>query len=332
MVQLPLLLFSVAVGLMAQLASAHAALIQLRGGPLNGGWVRGGAMVPLERAPGGQTPVLTFNTPRGEVRLLVDTGASSSMVTPELATRLSLPIQSLAPEAFSLAGGGEDCGALKAGSTRLPRLTLPSREDGDPLDAPHQSNALRIDGLEALVIAADALPAGLDGVLGSPTLRQIPFLVDPHSNRVVLGAGALSEGLTPSPLPRLTIPLRWRLGVPLLKLTTVKGTVAALADTGAEGLFVTPELAARLHPLGKPQPLRLVGVCGEQPVLRQTMAGMTLGSTPLPLHSVGEVAVIITASPIFAQLGVEAIVGQELLGPYVQSWRLDSQPPILEIW
>ena len=332
MVQLPLLLFSVVVGLMAQVSSVHAALIQLRGGPLGGGRVRGGATVPLERAPGGHTPVLTFRTVRGEVRLLVDTGASSSMVTPGLATRLSLPIQSLAPGAFSLAGGGQGCETLKAGSTRLPRLTLPSVQDAAIVPAEHHPTALRIDGLEALVIAADALPAGLDGVLGSPTLQQVPFLVDPRGNRVVLGAGALSEGLTPTPLPRVKLPLRWRLGVPLLQLTTVKGRVPALADTGAEGLFVTPELAAHLHPLGKPQPLRLVGVCGEQPVVRQSMTGLTLGSKPLPLQGVGEVGAIITESPIFAQLGVETILGQELLRHYVQKWRLDSQPPILELW
>jgi hypothetical protein len=138
---------------------------------------------------------------------------------------------------------------------------------------------LRIDGLEALVIAADALPAGLDGVLGSPTLRAgaLPCgsprqpgrawgwrpVGGPHSLSLAAIDNSHSDG-------------DW--GSRLLQLTTVKGTVAALADTGAEGLFVTPELAARLHPLGKPQPLRLVGVCGEQPVLRQPMAGMTLGS------------------------------------------------------
>jgi hypothetical protein len=113
MVQLPLLLFSVVVGLMAQVSSVHAALIQLRGGPLGGGRVRGGATVPLERAPGGHTPVLTFRTLRGEVRLLVDTGASSSMVTPGLATRLSLPIQSLAPGPFPWPGGERAAGHSK---------------------------------------------------------------------------------------------------------------------------------------------------------------------------------------------------------------------------
>ena len=64
-------------------AQSLAALIQVQGQPLAGGRVSGSAVVPLERARGGDTPVLTFTTDRGPVRLLRDTGATSSMVRPE---------------------------------------------------------------------------------------------------------------------------------------------------------------------------------------------------------------------------------------------------------
>ena len=68
-----------------------AAMVQLRGTPLSGGRFEGGTIQPLERASGGDTPVLSFRTARGPVRLLLDTGASSSLITPALADRLPEP-------------------------------------------------------------------------------------------------------------------------------------------------------------------------------------------------------------------------------------------------
>lgn len=317
---------------MASAAPVGAALIQLRGGPLSGGSVKGGATVPLERAADGDTPVLSFQTAHGTVRLLIDTGASSSMVTPRLAARLALSTRTMAADAFAMAGGGTGCASLQAATTELPRLTLRSVRQLPGSPQPERRDALRIEGLEALVIAAGALPPGLDGVLGAPTLRQLPFLVDPGRGRVVLGTEAHSQVGPPFPTGRLRLPLRWHLGVPLLSLSTVNGPVAALVDTGAEGLFLTPTLASRLHPLGTAQPLRLVGFCGEQPALRQPLAGVALSREPMPIRSDRQVLAIILDSPIFSQLGVEAIVGQELLRHHVQHWRLDSRPPRLELW
>ena len=67
------------------------ALIQTRGTPLRAGVIRGGSQVALERAEGGDTPVLSFRSPRGAVvRLLLDTGAAASLVTPALVQRLGL--------------------------------------------------------------------------------------------------------------------------------------------------------------------------------------------------------------------------------------------------
>jgi hypothetical protein len=150
--------------------------------------------------------------------------------------------------------------------------------------------------------------------------------------------------------------------VPLVSLITVAGRVEALADTGAEGLFLSPALAARLHPLNQAESLVMVGFCGTQTVRRQTLAGVAfappvaashgqpdsrqpvalepLGLEPAALEpaALGPAALeqpregIITENPIFSQLGVAAIVGQELLRQRPQLWRLDLQEPRLELW
>jgi hypothetical protein len=294
---------------------AKAALVQLKGSPLAGGRIRGGALVPLERAEGGDTPVLSFRSPRGVVRLLLDTGASSTMVTPPLAARLGLKVEEIPAEALDLAGGGDNCEDQRPRRAELPPLRL----DG-----------LRLEGVQALLMSIPALPAGIDGVLGAPSLRQLPVWVDPPGDRLALGAPALSQARR-APAPALRLPLRWRLGVPLIDLRGPAGVIEALADTGAEGLFLSPALAKRLPPLGRQRPITLVGICGRQTVQLQPFAEIGL-----PAEAGADLARpvegIITANPIFRQLGVEAIAGQELLRRRRQLWRLDLPSPRLELW
>jgi len=345
-------------------APAHA-LIQLAGQPLSGGRSRGTVSLPLERAEGGHTPVLDFQVsgvgaaagsgadpaspgpvPRhgrqgSRIRLLLDTGATSTMVTPELADRLALERRPLPPGTFGLAGGGHGCADLNPQRTRLPDLVL-----RDPA-APAGTAGLSLEGVEALVLPVRALPAGVDGVLGAPSLRLLPIRIDPSLGRVALGAAALdplpyplnsargsaTSSANPAATPRSRpqrVPLWWHRGVPLLLLRTSVGPVHALADTGAEGLFLRPALAARLQPLGPAQPLRLVGFCGEQRVERRRFAGLGLGSGPG--DAPGDVEGIVTDNSIFEQLGVEAILGQELLHRQRQLWRLDQARPELLLW
>jgi len=364
---------------------AHA-LIQLAGQPLSGGRSRGTVSLPLERAEGGHTPVLDFQVAGvgaaagsgadaaragpaplhrrqgARIRLLLDTGATSTMVTPELAERLALVRRPLPAGTFGLAGGGHGCADLNPQRTRLPELLL--REPAAPSGTP----ALSLEGVEALVLPVAALPAGVDGVLGAPSLRLLPIRIDPSLGRIALGAAALyqlpfalstSSSATPTarssttrdpqPIAAATtrsrpqrVPLRWHRGVPLLQLSTSEGPVQALADTAAEGLFLQPALAARLRPLGPAQPLRLVGFCGEQRVERRLFAGLGLGpgsgglaatpDSPSPGDGPAGVEGIVTDNPIFEQLGVEAILGQELLHRHRQLWRLDQARPELLLW
>ena len=330
-----------------------AALVQLAGAPLSGGRVRGQAQLILERAAAGDTPVLSLSVARGHgaadgppLRLLLDTGASSTMITPEAAARLGLRSEPLPPEAFALAAGGSGCAALAPRRARLPDLIL----GGVGPDDGH----LLLQGVEALVLPVAALPTGVDGVLGAPSLRRLPFLIDPATSRLLLGPVAIDAFMASPPRPPglattarrmpLRVPLQWRHGVPVVRLMSAGAPVEALADTGAEGLFVSPSLAARLEPAGLAQPLRLVGVCGEQQVQRLRFRGLALpgaisgrgggpalgGGVGMPSRDVGpEVEGIVTDNPVFAGLAVEAIAGQEWLRHRLQLWRLDQDPPLL---
>ncbi|MEB3242920.1 MAG: retropepsin-like aspartic protease [Cyanobacteriota bacterium] len=308
-----------------------AALIHERGAPLAGGTVSGEADVALERAEGGDTPVLTLRSERGPVRLLLDTGAASAMVTPALAQRLGLRVRPLPKEALALAGGGDGCEMLQIASTELPDLSVSSL-GGDSTPGA-SAGLMRLRGLQALVIPVGALPKGVDGVLGAPTWKAVPFVVDPWGNRLVLGPAALRWRPSRPGRSVSVIPLEWRRGVPLLKLSvhsdSAGRSVDALADTAAEGLFLHPDLAERLTPLAPPQPARLGGVCGIQAVVRQPFIGLGLDPSSAASQSA---EAIITPNPVFSLLGIEAIVGQELLRHRQQRWRLEATPPRLEVW
>lgn len=310
--------FSIAL-VPALVAPVGAALIQVRGTPLAGGTPSGSVLVPLERASGGDTPVLSFSSPGGPVRLLVDTGASNHLVTPALAARLGLTSTPVPPEAFGLAGAGSECGDLRPRRAVLPPVQVTSGE-----------GALRISGAEALVLPVPGLPDGIDGVLGAPLLRRLPLWIDPDGQRLALGAAALTAAASRRAgerQPPASIPLRWQKGVPVSRLLGPGGGVETLLDTGAEGLFVTPGLAGRLTPLGPAQALRITGFCGLQKASRLPMSGVGWPGEPLK-----PVETVITENPVFAELGVEVILGQELLRNRGQLWRLDQSPPTLTLW
>ncbi|MEO1004150.1 MAG: aspartyl protease family protein [Cyanobacteria bacterium J06638_7] len=307
------------------LASVVAALIQVGGEPLRPGLMQGSAVVPLERAAGGDTPVLSFRTAAGPgdgavVRLLVDTGASSTLVTAALVRRLGVASTPIPPAQFGLAGAGEDCGELGPRRAVLPVLQLAG-----------EGGRVEVRGGEVLVLEADGLPPGVDGVIGAPLLRQLPLWVDPGANRLALGARALQAGerlAAADPVAPAALTLRWRAGVPLVPLTTPAGPVSALADTGAEGLFITPALAGRLPATAPPTPVGILGFCGLQPAQRLSLTGISFsGRAPR-----GPLEAIVTANPVFAAVGAEAIVGQELLRHHRQLWRLDREPPTLQLW
>lgn len=306
----PLTLLIAAV-LMAA-APARGALVQLEGMRLPEPRVRGTADVPYERPADGDTPIVSLTTPDGTVlRLLLDSGASVSLVTDRLVQRLGLPVSALPPGALRLAGAGAGCQDLRPGRVRLPELTV---------------GGAQIKGLEALVMPALGVPPGSDGVLGAPLFRQVSLLVDPVGRRLRLAPDLSGAGVAPAGASRL--PLHWRHAVPLLELQDSRGNRgSALLDTGAEGLFVSRDLAARLRSQGPVRPLRIAGFCGDESALQMDLEGLQLAGTP-----VGRRSMIVTDSGILAALEVEAVVGQPLLRDRRQLWLLNREQPVLLLW
>ena len=90
---------------------ALAALVQLEGAPPPRPLMEGSSRAAYAIPSDGDTPILQLQTSTCvPVRLLIDTGASRSMVSQALIARLQLTTQPLNGGNFALAGAGSGCG------------------------------------------------------------------------------------------------------------------------------------------------------------------------------------------------------------------------------
>jgi predicted aspartyl protease len=186
------------------LAWPHGAHAQGRAGttlhPLHTGDI--GALVAVDARLGG-----------APWRCLIDSGASTAVVSPQIAQRLDLRV--IDRRRVATAGG----------VLQLERVALPPLElDGQRLPAP-----------EALVLElatqlGDA-SSGVEGLIGAPSLRGAVARLD-------LAAGRLSWPEA-TPTQGVVWPLRWDDGLPVIRLALgERAPVPFLFDTGNAGALV----------------------------------------------------------------------------------------------
>ena len=290
---------------------ALAALVQLQGAPPPQPVMEGSSRTVYTTPSDGDTPVLLLKTGGGlPVRLLIDTGASRSMVSQELVQRLQLKTKALPSGNFALAGAGSDCPTDPPRQAMLPMLRL---------------GELKIRELAVLVMPKLGVPPGTDGVLGASALRQLPLLIDPKQKQLRFDQQLTLQS---APADAVRIPLRWRDHVPLLLVSDQNGDeTSALLDTGAEAVFIGVSLAQRLSPQSPPSGVEIQGFCGSEFAIERTFSGLSVGNL-----SLGKSPAIVTRNRILKDLNVEAIIGQPLLKKRRQLWLLNRPAPLVLLW
>jgi predicted aspartyl protease len=160
---------------------------------------------------------------RGPFRLLVDTGASYSTVSPELARTLGLESSDEFP--FLVNG--------ITGSERAPSIPVDHLQAGDL-----HLRSLRIPVIQATILA------GADGILGAAGLKDERILVEFARNRVTISRPRL--GFTPRGFQRIHATV---LESGLMTVAVTVGGVHAVAviDTGAERSLGNQKLRDALH-------------------------------------------------------------------------------------
>jgi hypothetical protein len=164
---------------------------------------------------------------KGPYHFLIDTGASVTLVSPELAARYSdttaPPIPATQVSVKSADGG----------TTLLPPVTLRRFFLGQA----------RFERVPALVYDCGALSAHfgikIDGVLGFPLFRDTLLTLDYPRSRVLL----VPNSSPPPALPGSTIPFNDASRTPLIPVTLGDETFIALIDSGSDG-------ALNLNPVG----------------------------------------------------------------------------------
>ncbi|WP_404786597.1 retroviral-like aspartic protease family protein [Altericista sp. CCNU0014] len=273
------------------------AIVQLQGLEVPAPRVKGTATVPIKMLE--KTQVYTAAVTVGKLSrpFLVDTGASTTLLSAGLVNELKLPGRAVPSDRLASAVAGNECSTMKATLHELPPLTLQS---------------LEIRGVTGLRFEKAAVPDGLAGAMGMDVLRQFDLKFNPKAKMLAF----LPTSVLPTASSAAAIPLQKKLGVFLAKLTLDgRGPFTVLLDTGADSTFISQEVAQQLS-LRNRQPIQVLGFCGLESAEKSQLA-----SAKLLQYEQKNIEAIILSSPILKLLGVDGILGQNFLGQYQQHWR-----------
>jgi predicted aspartyl protease len=280
-------------------SSSIAAIVQLKGLNVSPPKVKGSATLPLTVLAQAQvfTAVALFGKLPG--RFLIDTGASTTMLSDQLVKDLQSKGRAVSADQLSSAVAGNECSSMNATLHQLPPLKLQSVE---------------VKGLSGLKFEKTVIPEGLSGVMGMDVLRLFDLQINPKALTLKLSP--------PTTLPKassdVAVPLQGKLGVFLAKLTlNGQGPFTMLLDTGADSTFISETTAQRLKldPKNR-EPIQIQGFCGLEPAVRSRLASIALYQ-----HEQKNLEAIVLSSSILKRLGVDGILGQNFFRHYQQHWR-----------
>jgi predicted aspartyl protease len=281
------------------------AIVQLQGLNLPPIQVQGSTTVAL--SPMGQTRVLTlparFGNQPDSHTLMVDTGASTTLLSKALVTKLGLSGQPIPSEQSVSTAAGSNCPSMDAMLHRLPTLMI-----GQTI----------VRELRGLAYTHAELPSEVDGVLGMNFLSAFDLGIDPRQRILQLA--------TPTPLPpefqATAVPLKRRQGVMLTQVRiNNQGPFTMLLDTGADSLFISRRVVAAAQLGQQPaQAVQVRGFCGLEDAQRIQLPPLTLGP-----HTVENLDAVVLTSSVIEQLQVDGVLGQSVLEQFSQYWRFPPQ-------
>jgi len=228
---------------------------------------------------------------------LLDTGASSTILTLGTARALGVPGTPFPSEVLRYFVVGQNCDRVAAELVAIPEVAV---------------GRSQVVGLRGMALSPVGLPGG--GVLGMDFLANYDVLLNPRSRDLVLMAR--------SPFPQDGIDLRGKLGV-MTAPVSVNGRPAApfLLDTGASVMVVSRRYAEALGlPLEQAEPVAVRGFCGMEKALKTRLQTVALGGWVRQ-----NLEVVVLEGNLLAMLGVDGIVGQNFLSQFVQHWRFGDR-------
>ncbi len=290
------------LGLFATIAphTTQAAIVQLQSLNLQKPNVSGEATLPLSLLQKSRG-VYALDAQIGDQpsRLLVDTGASTTLLSKALKQSLRITGTPVPNQELSFAVAGKDCPEMTATRFTLPNLAIGSAQ---------------VNNLEALQFDQTLIPEGADGILGMDILSHFAMAIDPVKQQLKFKqpqALSLAQRLQ-------AIPLKAKSGVMLAQLQiNGAGPFEMLLDTAADGTFISTAIAEAVGIREASQkPIQILGFCGlEDAAIAQ------LNSVSLGRHRQTGLETVITDSTVLTLLGVDGVLGQNFLRRYQQEWH-----------
>ncbi|MGD1806844.1 retroviral-like aspartic protease family protein [Dapis sp. BLCC M126] len=279
------------------------AIVQLEGLNLPRPKVTGKATIPLEFLDGGKAFTLTATLGGNWGNFLLDTGASTSIISTETIKKLELIGKPVPQELLTYAVAGDECPEMKANLHRLPVLKIDN---------------VKVENLTGLEFTTTVMPEGLSGVLGMDILSNFDVEINPQTQELRL--------LPPTPIPAKNIndaiPLKSKLGVMLAEVEiNGNGPFIFMIDTGAESIFISQKLASQLKiSVAERQPIQVQGFCGIEMAEYASLAKVKMGN-----YELKNLETVILSSPVLKLLEVDGILGQNFLNNYQQYWRFNQK-------
>lgn len=234
---------------------------------------------------------------------VLDSGASNSILETQIAQRLGISGQSIPSELLGYLAVGQQFAHQKMSLYRLPPL---------------QVGGAQVSKLYGIGLSTTVLPFKTAGVLGLDFLSRFDMILNPQSRSLLLvkPTQPVSSGIT----------LEGRLGVMTAPKVYVngRGPYRFLVDTGASVTSLSERLAQQLSlKTQSAKNLRVAGLGG------QTMAKQAqINRLSLQTQQISKLKILVINSPIFQTLGIEGIIGQDVLNRYVQHWRFGPPGPL----
>jgi predicted aspartyl protease len=278
-------------------ASARmTALLQATGTAIPKPMAQGQANVTLQKQPTQAIFSLRVRINNQMLSFVVDSGASNTMVDTQVAQRLGLKGQAIPSDLLGSLAIGQQFGKQKMALYQLPSIAV------------GQAQVSRLTGIG---LSTNILPFKTSGVLGLDFLSRFDMILNPQSLNLQL--------VSPTRPVATGVMLEGRLGVMTIPQVYVngKGPYRFLVDTGASVTTLSESLAQRL----------LLKTYSDKGFYVAGWGGLTQAKRALleqlrfQTQQISGLNILVVSSPFFQSLGVDGVIGQDILNRYVQHWR-----------
>jgi predicted aspartyl protease len=263
----------------------------------------GQTTIPLQIQPGQSLFRIPVSIQKQQFSFLLDTGASNSVIDHQTARKLGLKGKTASADLLKYFVVGQQPNRQAPVVYTLPTLIL---------------GQTRVSQLVGIGLSTQEPPFKSDGILGLDFLSQFDLVINPKTQTLSL--------LRPSVPVSSGIPLKGKLGIMTTSAIYLngKGPYTFLLDTGAAVTTLSEKLNQQLGlSLRKAEDVQVMGLGG-----RIVARWAKLDSLLLQNHRLVSKDVLIANSPIFQTLGIDGVIGQDVLSQYKQHWRFGSPGPL----